>query len=165
MTGKSLDDAIYLDRKIFCRCGFYVGNQLMDGQILLLESGLVAFNYLSFQCPNGHNSSWLSPLLPNEKETVDNCAPNVKHIERRAAGIAKHFNAVRRRENYGIYHRADGKFIVTVGAYVGTFETHDEAVKVRDAELKEKMQKLGYKAKQKNPDNQSPQTAAEAAAV
>ncbi len=148
---KSLNDKIYQDKFIRCRCGFPIGETRLDGQCLLLESGLVVFNYISVQCPNGHNLSWLAPLLPNEKETVDNCAPNIKHIEARAAGIREHFNSVRRRENYGIYLHKAGKYVVTVGGYIGSYETFDEAKAVRDVEL---AKNLGYKPKDKQTDTQ-----------
>lgn len=84
---KSLNDKIYADKFIRCRCGFLIGETRLDGQCLILESGLIVFNYISVQCPQGHNLSWLAPLLPNEKINFDSEFPDSRQLADKAKAV------------------------------------------------------------------------------
>jgi hypothetical protein len=95
---KELSDEIYQDKIIKCRkCQKVIGEQRMQGQLLILESGLICFNYLCWKCDCNRAASWLAPTLPDEK-TED--APDIADIQTRALNL-KNFverNNYRRKE-------------------------------------------------------------------
>lgn len=79
---KDLTNEIYQDKIISCRkCGKVIGEQRLDGQILILAGGLIVFNYLCWKCDCNRASSWLAPVLPGEK--IDD-APDIADIQTRA---------------------------------------------------------------------------------
>lgn len=128
---RTLDDKIYQDKTIKCpNCKtFTIGHQKLDGQILILESGLICFSFLAWQCPKClKNSSWKSPILPDEVETVDTLFPDVNDLQVKSKGISKMFGKYRARVSVG---RGRTK-------YLGLFDSETEA---RQAILKEKTAK------------------------
>jgi hypothetical protein len=88
---KTLDDEIYQNREVRCRkCHRVIFRTAFDAQVLLIEnSRLAVFGFMSWQCVCGKSGRFLSPNLPEEKKTLDNEFPDSKQIEHRAAGIAK----------------------------------------------------------------------------
>lgn len=149
----------YLDRELVCACGNHIASVRLDAQCLILATGLILFSFAAWQCECGKNGRFISPTLPDEKPTIDNQIPDSKQIEHRAAKAAKQFKTevgkntrtARSRESYGIHRHKGGKFVVSVGGYIGSYETHDEAKAVRDVEL---AKQFGYTAKDKNADYQ-----------
>jgi hypothetical protein len=137
---RNLTDKIYQDRRIFCKgdCNRVIGETRLDGQILILESGLIAFNYFAWQCLCGRNGSWSAPLLPNEAETLDALHPDTIELQNRAkkiscgvtkkklasVGVTKMHDKYRARANVG------GKM-----KYLGLY---DSEAKARDAVLRAK---------------------------
>ncbi len=84
---KDVTHEVYQDRVIICRkesCRKVIGETRLDGQILILESGLIALNYLCYYCVCGKSASWLAPILPKEKPTIDNQIPDVGDIIHKA---------------------------------------------------------------------------------
>lgn len=64
---------------IYCKkCRLAVGEQILDGQVLILESqNFAVFNFLSFQCLIcSTNQRWESPLLPGEQPSFDRLLPD-----------------------------------------------------------------------------------------
>jgi hypothetical protein len=149
----------YFDRELVCACGSHIASVRLDAQCLILATGLILFSFAAWQCECGRNGRFISPPLFDEKPTIDNQIPDSKQIEQKAAKIAKQFKTevgkntrtARSRESYGIHQHKGGKFVVQVGGYIGSYETHDEAVKVRDVEL---AKQFGYKAKEQQTDTQ-----------
>ena len=142
---RSLDDKIYQPKVIKCgSCHLTLGTTAADNQILILESGLIAFSWFSWQCPCGKNDSWLAPTLPDEVPTLDNQFPDVKELEKRTKGITKlAFDRYRVR-----IRSADGK-----EKYVGVFPDEQTAIRERNAAVSlEKAKKFGYQFKQKQTD-------------
>ncbi len=86
---KTLNDEIYQPKVIKCRCGKTIGKTAFDSQVLILESGLVAYNYLCWKCVCGRNDSWLAPLLPDDAPTIDNTVPDIQTITHRSAALKK----------------------------------------------------------------------------
>ncbi len=82
---KTLNHEIYADKVITCRkCQKTIGQTRLDGQILILESGLIVFNYLCWKCSCGRAASYLAPVLPNEKSDD---APTIADIQTKALSI------------------------------------------------------------------------------
>jgi hypothetical protein len=81
----------YSDRTIFCaKCRKHLFDVRMDAQILILESGLIAFGFLAYQCGScGRNGRFLSPILPDELPTIDNQVPDIQTITHRSAALKK----------------------------------------------------------------------------
>ncbi len=91
---KSLDHEIYQDKTIRCRkvgCRKFIGEQRLNGQILILESGLIIFNYLCWKCECNRASSWLAPALPNDKPTLNNQVPDIGEIQTKALFVKENF--------------------------------------------------------------------------
>jgi hypothetical protein len=89
---KSLNDEVYQDRVIICRkdsCRKVIGQTRLDGQILILASGLIVFNYLCWKCECGKAASYLAPILPKDLPTIDNQIPDVGDIIHKALSIKK----------------------------------------------------------------------------
>jgi hypothetical protein len=87
---KNLSHEVYQDKVISCRkCQKVIGHQKLDGQVLILESGLIAFNYLCWRCPSPCNlaASWLAPILPGEAPTNANQSPDVGDIIHKALSV------------------------------------------------------------------------------
>lgn len=79
---KDLSHEIYADKVITCRkCQKVIGETRLDGQILILESGLIVFNYLCWRHSCGQSASYLAPVLPNEKSDD---APDIADIQTKA---------------------------------------------------------------------------------
>jgi hypothetical protein len=82
---RTLEDEVYKNKIIACRkCQKVIGETRMQGQILILESGLIVFNYLCWRCDCNKSASWLAPILPTEKPTLDNTVPDVGDIIHKA---------------------------------------------------------------------------------
>lgn len=91
---RTLDDKIYSDRELTCRCGRKIADIRLDGQVLVIGS-LVFFNALFWRCLGCNRaSSYLAPTLPNEKPTLDNQFPDTQQIERRANRLKEKFHKV-----------------------------------------------------------------------
>ncbi len=89
---KSLKHEVYQDRVIICRkdsCRKVIGQTRLDGQILILASGLIVFNYLCWKCECGKAASYLAPILPKDLPTIDNQIPDVGDIIHKALSIKK----------------------------------------------------------------------------
>ena len=115
---RDLSHKIYKDKIIQCRnvaCRRIIGKTAFDSQVLLLESGLACFSFFSWQCSCGKNSSWQSPLLPEEAETPDALFPDEAELQSRIkklsrVGVSKLHNKFRARasikgktEHLGLY--------------------------------------------------------------
>ncbi len=81
----------YSDRTIFCaKCRKHLFDVRMDAQILILESGLIAFGFLAYQCGScGKSGRFLSPILPDVVPTIDNQVPDIQTITHRSAELKK----------------------------------------------------------------------------
>ncbi len=82
---KDLTHEVYKNKVITCRkCQKVIGETRLDGQILILESGLIVFNYLCWRCDCNRSASWLAPVLPNEKSDD---APDIADIQTKALSV------------------------------------------------------------------------------
>lgn len=104
---KDLTNEVFQDRIISCRkCGKVIGEQRLDGQVLILESGLIVFNYLCWKCCDCNRAaSWLAPTLPGEK-TED--APDIADIQTKALTLkekAHKLNYRRKEKQPGEYQQ------------------------------------------------------------
>ena len=79
----------YSDRTISCsKCRKRLFDVRMDAQILILESGLIAFGFLAYQCGScGRNGRFLSPTPPDVVPTIDNQVPDIQIITHRSAEL------------------------------------------------------------------------------
>lgn len=79
----------YSDRKIFCRkCHKFILKTALDAQCLILENGLILLNCAFWRCPKCETfGSFVSPILPKEKPTLDTEFPDLQQLERRASTL------------------------------------------------------------------------------
>lgn len=82
------------ERIINCKkCFKVIGRTAFENQVLILENGLTAFNYLCWLCPHCKKSydSWLAPDLSDGEQSNAEKYPDAQTIERRAGQIRKSF--------------------------------------------------------------------------
>ena len=79
----------YSDRTISCsKCRKHLFDVRKDAQILILESGLIAFGFLAYQCGScGRNGRFLSPTPPDVVPTIDTQIPDIQIITHRSAEL------------------------------------------------------------------------------
>jgi hypothetical protein len=110
---KDLTHEVYQDKAITCRkCQKVIGETRLDGQILILESGLIVFNYLCWRCDCNRSASWLAPILPKDLPTIDNQIPDVGDIMHKALTLKEKAKKLgyRLKENHpGEQHQQTGK--------------------------------------------------------
>ncbi len=138
----------FSDKEIKCKkCFAPVGWQRLNAQCLVIGS-LCFFNFCRFACLNCEAiNGWQSVnLLPDEKTALDAFPDSLRDVPKPEKRILE---ACLNRPTYGIHQHKSGKFVVQVGGYIGSYETHDEAVKVRDVAL---AKQFGYAAKDKQTD-------------
>jgi len=142
----------YSDRKIHCvKCRKFILKTALDAQCLILENGLILLNCAFWRCPDCLTfGRFISPILRDEKPTLDDTAPDVKQLERRAAMTAKRHRIIEKRPDYGLRKSGDKISVNVGGEYLGSFD-YDEAKAVRDVAL---AKQFGYKAKEKQTDTQ-----------
>lgn len=145
----------YSDRIIRCQnCRKFILKTALDAQCLILESGLILYNCAFWKCPKCETfGSFVSPLLPNEKPTMDNLYPDVSQLERRAAkasGGKLTKDKSRQKPNFGVYRNQNDGFLIRIdGKYLGSFPDEETARNARDAFLSgEKTQEFAAHSEQ-----------------
>jgi hypothetical protein len=138
------------NREISCKkCFAPVGREILDRQVLVIGS-LAFFNFARFACLQCEAiNGWQAPnLMRGENESLDRRFPDkLSDLPKPEKRILE---ACLNRESYGIHQHKGGKFVVTVGGYIGSYDTHAEAVKVRDVAV---AKNLNYKSKEKQANH------------
>ncbi len=147
----------FSDKDFRCkRCNSHLADERLDRQVLVFDN-VALYNFCVISCLFCESiNTWQSPKLTDKQDSIDRRFPDSlrdvpKPDKGRAAMMAKSVRIAEKRPNYGIHQHKCGKFVVAVGGYIGSYETHDEAVKVRDVAL---AKNLGYKPKDKQTDTQ-----------
>lgn len=84
------------DRIVKCKkCHRTIGRTAFDSQVLILENGLVAFNYFCYRCPCNTYDFWIAPELPTKELTNLEKHPDGQMIERKAVKIRKDYKAAK----------------------------------------------------------------------
>jgi hypothetical protein len=136
----------FSDKDFNCKkCRARLALERFDRQCLIVGSAAF-FNFARFACLNCEAvNSWEAPnLLPtNEEKSISRYPDSLRDVPQPEKRILE---ACLNRETYGIRQHKSGKFVVQVGGYIGSYETHDEAKAVRDVAL---AKQFGYTAKDK----------------
>jgi hypothetical protein len=134
------------NRDFTCKkCFAPVGREILDRQVLVIGS-LAFFNFARFACLQCEAiNGWQAPnLMRGENESLDRRFPDkLSDLPKPEKRILE---ACLNRESYGIHQHKGGKFVVAVGGYIGSYDTHAEAKAVRDVAV---AKNLNYKSKEK----------------
>lgn len=122
----------FADKIIRCRCGAIIGKTAFDSQVLILESGLVLFNYACFMHSCGSYGNFLAPELPEDDLSNLEKFPDTQTIERRAVKIRSNFRKSLPESGFTGVKRSRKKFTARINIngktrYLGSFPTAELA--------------------------------------